>query len=85
MEASVHIASLVVHGKPAGIRAIADAIGRLEGAEVHGASDTGKLVVTLETEDESAILARIDAINQLDGVYSVSMVFHQVEDEEAEQ
>ncbi len=80
MSAEVHISSLVVHGRPEGIESIETAIGGLRGAEVHGASEQGKLVVTLETISELEMLTRIDAINQIEGVLSVAPIFHQVED-----
>ncbi len=80
MSAEVHISSLVVHGRPEGLESIETAIGGLTGAEVHGASSQGKLVVTLETVSEGEMLTRIDAINRIEGVLSVALIFHQVDD-----
>ena len=80
MSTETHISSLVVHARPEGISAVTTAIGELGGAEVHGASDEGKLVVTLESESESGMLDRIDAINDIEGVLSVAMVYHEVAD-----
>ena len=80
MSTEVHISSLVVHGRPEGLESIQTAIRGLSGAEVHGASNQGKLVVTLETISEVEMLARIDAIDRIEGVLSVALVFHQVED-----
>ncbi len=80
MTAEVHISSLVVHARPEGIKSIETAIGGLEGAEVHGVSEQGKLVVTLETINEGEMLTQIDAINRIAGVLSVALVFHQVEE-----
>jgi len=80
MSTEVHISSLVVHGRPEGIRSIESAIGGLRGAEVHGVSELGKLVVTLETLDEGEMLTQIESINRIAGVLSVALVFHQVED-----
>ena len=76
----VHISSLVVQARPVDMASIGAAIGDLEGAEVHGASEQGKLVVTLETVDEGEMLTRIEAINRLKGVLCVALIFHQVED-----
>ena len=76
----MHISSLIVHGRPGGIASIESAIGDLEGAEIHGISDKGKLVVTLETGNEAEMITRIDAINRIEGVLSVALVFHQVDD-----
>ncbi len=80
MSAEIHISSLVVHARPEGLEFIEATIGSLGGAEVHGASAQGKLVVTLETVNEGEMLTRIDAINRIEGVLSVSLIYHQVED-----
>jgi nitrate reductase NapD len=80
MSTEIHISSLVVHGRPEGIEPIETAIGALDGAEIHGVSDEGKLVVTLETSDEGEMLSRIEEINRIAGVLSVALVFHQVEE-----
>lgn len=80
MSAEFHISSLIVHGRPEGLESIHTAISGLEGAEVHGASSQGKLVVTLETISELEMFTRIDAINRIEGVLSVALVYHQVED-----
>ncbi len=80
MSAEIHISSLVVHGRPEGLESIETAIDGLTGAEVHGASSQGKLVVTLETVSEGEMLTRIDAINRIEGVLSVALIFHQVDD-----
>jgi len=80
MSAEVHISSLVVHGRPEGLESIETAIGGLTGAEVHGASSQGKLVVTLETINEGEMLTRIDEINRIEGVLSVALIYHQVDD-----
>ncbi len=80
MSAEIHISSLVAHARPEGLESIETTIGSLEGAEVHGASAQGKLVVTLETVNEGEMLTRIDAINRIEGVLSVSLIYHQVED-----
>ncbi|HET8727055.1 MAG TPA: chaperone NapD [Alphaproteobacteria bacterium] len=73
-----HISSLVVHGRPERLAAIGEAIRALEGAEVH-AMEAGRMVVTLETASESAILLRIHEIGLIDGVMSATLAFHHVE------
>jgi periplasmic nitrate reductase NapD len=51
----------------------------MDGAEVHGGVETGKLVVTLETATEAEVVERINAIEVLDGVLAASLVFHHFE------
>ncbi len=80
MSAEIHISSLVVHARPEGMKSIETTIGGLGGAEVHGASAQGKLVVTLETASDDEMLTQIDTINRIEGVLSVALIYHQVED-----
>ena len=79
MSRECHISSLVVHGLPDRIPYIARSIGFLDGAEIHGGEEAGKLIVTLETETESQVVERINAIQLLDGVLAATLVFHHFE------
>jgi nitrate reductase NapD len=79
MTAECHISSLVVHSHPDRVQSIIEGIGILEGAEVHGGADTGKLIVTLETDTESQVVERINAIQLLEGVLAATLVFHHFE------
>ena len=79
MADEIHISSLIVHARPADCPAVRRAITAMNGAEVHAATAAGKLVVTLETGNESDIAARLTDINALPGVVSAVLVFHQFE------
>ncbi|WP_201861224.1 chaperone NapD [Microvirga soli] len=79
MTAECHISSLVVHSHPDRVQSIIESIGSIEGAEVHGGADTGKLIVTLETETESQVVERINTIQLLQGVLAATLVFHHFE------
>ncbi|WP_262265975.1 chaperone NapD [Microvirga yunnanensis] len=79
MSRECHISSLVVHSLPDCMSSIAQSIGSLDGAEIHGGQDTGKLIVTLETDTESQVVERINAIQLLDGVLAATLVFHHFE------
>src|SRR6187551_2316789 len=71
----VHIASLVVHALPLHVDEVAATITAMPGAQVHGASATGKLVVTLESGTDSEMLSAIDAIQRLRGVMTAALVY----------
>ena len=75
-----HISSLVVRAHPARLTAVAARIAQLSVAEV-AMTDlaTGKLVVALETRDEHEIVAAMNAMQNLPGVVSVALVFHQTD------
>ena len=71
----IHIASLVVHAMPRHADEVIAAISGQPGAQVHAASATGKLVVTLEAGSDTEMLAAIGAIQQLDGVLCATLVY----------
>ncbi|MCB8821107.1 chaperone NapD [Microvirga rosea] len=79
MSGECHISSLVIHSRPDRVSSIVDSLSLIEGAEIHGGMDTGKLIVTLETESESQVVERINAIQVLDGVLAATLVFHHFE------
>jgi len=79
MSRECHISSLVVHSRPDRVQAISERIGLIEGTVVHGGAEAGKLIVTLETDTESQVVERINAIQLLDGVLAATLVFHHFE------
>lgn len=79
MIAECHISSLVVHSLPDHLPMILEHLGQIEGAEVHGGKETGKLIVTLETETESQVVECLDRIQRIDGVLAATLVFHHFE------
>ena len=85
MPEEFHVSSLIVHGAAELLPAISAAVAVLPGAEVHASDGIGKLIVTLETVNEAEISERIEAIRALDGVFAASLVYHQVEDADAEE
>jgi nitrate reductase NapD len=79
MSRECHISSLVVHSRPDRVASIVERLGAVEGVEVHGGQETGKLIVTLETETESQIVERLNSIQLFDGVLAATLVFHHFE------
>lgn len=75
----LHISSVIVHVRPERAGAAAAAIERLQGAEIHQRTEAGKLIVTLETATTGAVLDRLTAIQDLPGVVSAALVYHQWE------
>lgn len=71
----LHIASMVVHALPQRLPEVRTAILAIAGAEIHGASDTGKLVVTLEAPSTDDMMARISEIQRQDGVLASALVY----------
>lgn len=74
-----HISSMVVHVKPEYLATVKQDIERLPGTEIHGESDSGKLVVVLETENQGYITDTIDKINNIEHVLNTALVYHHIE------
>ncbi len=88
MEATggINISSLIVGVQPAMRDRVCAGLNGLPGVEVHACSDDGRMIVSLETCNERTTVDTFEAIRQLDGVLSASLVYHQYEtdpDEEA--
>ena len=73
-----HISSLVVHIRHGNFEAARDAVASLAGVEIHAAG-AGKLVVTVETDSESDVVARMNDISLIEGVMSTALVYHHFE------
>ena len=75
MPEELHITSLVVHATPRHVHGVSEMIASMPGAQVHAASPTGKLVVTLEAGTAGEILSQVDGIQRTDGVLSAALVY----------
>ena len=79
----IHIASLVVHAAPAQMQGVVDFVGSMDGAKVHAAAPTGKLVVTLEALSGEDIVAAVNRIQRAEGVLAATLVFQYSDTREA--
>ncbi|MDP2132677.1 MAG: chaperone NapD [Sulfuritalea sp.] len=77
----MNISSAIVHARPGAVAIVETGLATLDGVEVHAISPEGKLIVTIETDDDASNVATYDRIGQLDGVMSAAMVYHQTESE----
>ncbi|MCX7165563.1 MAG: chaperone NapD [Rhodocyclales bacterium] len=77
----MNISSAIIHARPGDLAIVQAGLAALAGVEVHGVSPEGKMIVTIETEDEGSNAATYQLIGQLDGVMSAAMVYHQTESE----
>lgn len=75
-----HIASVLVQGWPDKIPAIETELTRLVGVESHGFSENGKLILTLEAEDDSDLVELMNRVETADGVVTASLVYHHAEE-----
>ena len=77
----MNISSAIIHARPGNVAVVQAGLANLVGVEVHAISPEGKLIVTIEAEDEGSNAATYERIGQLDGVMSAAMVYHQTESE----
>lgn len=78
---AMNISSAVIHARPGEVAVVQAGLAMLAGVEVHAISPEGKLIVTIETEDDASAVVLYERIGQLDGVMSAAMVYHQTESE----
>lgn len=76
--AEIHISSMVVHAQPETLEITKSYIAGLPGAEIHGESKTGKLVVVLESNSETRITDVMDQISNFDQVLNTALVYHHI-------
>ena len=73
----MNISSLIVDARPEAVVVVQHTLDTWPGVQVHAASAEGKLIVTLETDSDDQTTGTFARINALQGVMSVSMVYHQ--------
>ena len=76
----VHIASLLVQVVPKHADAAIALAARFAGAEVHRSDHPGRFVVVLESADDRAVSRYVDELHVQQGVLTVSIVSHLIED-----
>lgn len=82
----LNISSVILGADPAAAPALGESLSALAGVEVHAATADGRMIVTIESGSERSTVDTFEAIRQLPGVLSASLVYHQYEtdpDEEA--
>jgi nitrate reductase NapD len=79
----VNISSLVVHVRPEQRSEVELTLQGWPGIEIHASTPEGRLVVTVDTDDEST--ESFDRIGALPGVMSVAMVYHHLEPEQEQE
>lgn len=79
----MNISSLVVHVRPEQRSDVEHTLQSWPGIEIHASTPEGRLVVTVDTDDEST--ESFDRIGALPGVMSVAMVYHHLEPEQEQE
>lgn len=83
MTGEVHISSIVVHVLPERMEAVRASI--LErGGEIPVEDPNGKIVAVIETGDETGVSSFAEEITFLDGVLSANLVYHMIDEPDAQ-
>jgi periplasmic nitrate reductase NapD len=74
----MNICSLIVHTNPQRGRDVSRRLETFKGVEVHGGQENGRLIVTVEDEGESLspVSDTMNALRDVDGVVSTTLIYH---------
>jgi len=72
---SINICGVLVHTRIENAPRVQDRLQQYKGVEVHNVTDDGRLVVTIENEDQSELVDTINSISTVEGVISAAMVY----------
>lgn len=75
-----NICGVLVHAQLDRVNQVKAKLEEISGVEVHSATDTGKLVVTVESDSRRFVADTITGFTNLSGVYSASMIYQHSED-----
>ena len=75
----MNISGVVVRTFPGDIDVVSQALSELDGVEVHGANDDGRLVVTVEQSGERALTDVLTHLQGMPKILSTSLIYHQFE------
>lgn len=76
----MNISGVVVKAYPEKIISIEKALATMNGVEVHGNNEDGRIVITVEQEGANSLSDTLVAIQDVPGVLSAAMIYHQFDD-----
>ena len=76
----MNISGVLVKAYPQHLPSIEKILTTMEGVEVHGNNDDGRIVITVEQASAGRISDTLVEIQDVPGVLSAAMIYHQFED-----
>ena len=76
----MNISSLVVHTRPEFLPSLKKELENLPGTEVHGTSDDGRVVITIEDNAAQSAADTMLAVQNMKGVLSAALAYHYFDD-----
>lgn len=77
------ISGLVIHTQPEAAPQVGAQLAEQAGVEVHGTSDDGRIVVTVDQPDDGAAVETIEGFRNIQNVLSVSLVYSHFDEDSA--
>jgi nitrate reductase NapD len=75
----MNICGVLVHSLADRVDAVAEAVQRIPGGELHGRTEDGRLIVTVEDTATTSAVDGLAAIHALAGVVAAALVYHHFE------
>jgi nitrate reductase NapD len=76
----MNISGVIVKAYPVHIQSIEAVLATMDGVEVHGNNEDGRIVITVEDKNANNISDTLVRIQDVPGVLSAAMIYHQFED-----
>lgn len=76
----MHISGVLVHAQPGESARLRALLCATPGVEVHAVSPEGRLVVTIELDDDARLPDTFNAISALPGVLAAALVYSHTEE-----
>ena len=76
----MNISGVLVKAYPQHITQIETVLNTMAGVEVHGNNEDGRIVITVEDESANNISDTLVQIQDVPGVLSAAMIYHQFEE-----
>ena len=76
----MNISGVLVKAYPQHLPSIEKVLTSMEGVEVHGNNEDGRMVVTVQQHSANNISDTLVQIQDVPGVLSAAMIYHQFED-----
>ena len=77
------ISGLVIHTQPEAMLRVGNELAERAGVQVHGTSEDGQIVVTVDRKDDGAAVETIEGLRNIQNVLSVSLVYSHFEENSA--
>jgi nitrate reductase NapD len=81
----MNISGVIVHSKPQLQSQVEANLKSIEGVEIHAMKEDGRFVVTVEGESDNRLFDTVNSFQDIEGVLSASMVYHNFEEFDPEE